>query len=161
MNDAERELTVVVRQTILWARGETVHNPHFILPMLIEAIREMENDPILLRNCYSLPDGAIQMIIDTVFERNIINWGRLVSVFAFCARVARLNKNRSNFLLKFEYDIGKALTVNTRAWFDNHNGWRGFQSFMNNHKQKKIIDLSLIGLMIVMSMFLIYTFVKK
>ena len=99
--------------------------------------------------------GGIEKIINIVFENNCINWGRLVSVLTFCAMKAHLNKSRPNYLIKLEHDFADALLINTGAWFDSHNGWRGFESFMANRKQKQINCINL-GLMITFSMILFY-----
>ena len=128
MND---ELRIVVRQIIQWATGQTVHPRHFILPTLIEAIKEI--DETILRRYAN--EGGVEKIISVVFKNNFINWGRIVSVLAFCAMKARLNKNRPDYLLKLEYDFGRALLINVGAWFDSHHGWLGFESFMTERKK--------------------------
>ena len=89
--------------------------------------------------------GGVERVVNVVFER--INWGRIVCVYAFCAALAHRNKDRPNYLLKLEYDFGRALSINARAWFDSHNGWYGFQTFMANRKPNNGLGLLIIAIL--------------
>ncbi len=147
----ELELRTVVHQIVLWATGQTIHNPHRILPLMIDAISEM-NDSLLERDC-TLPYDSVGRIIDVAFERNIINWGRIVAVFAYCAKMAKLKMNDDSYLLNLECDVGIALRNNVGSWFDRKRGWTGFEHFMGNRKQNKLIDLTMLGVKMFFSMF--------
>ncbi len=151
MDECESELRTVVHQVIFWAAGKTVHNPHRILSLMIEAISEM-NDSLSERDL-ALPHNCVGRIINVAFERNIINWGRIVAVFAYCAKMSRLKMCDDFYLLNLERDISIALRINVGSWFDRKGGWSGFKNFMSSRNQIKLIDLTMIGVQQFFTMF--------
>ena len=153
MEETVFQIKCAVRQIILWATEQPIHNPHYILPTLTAAIVEIE-DPILETYAKKLPLLLIPEAISTVFKDKTINYGRLVSIFAFCAKMAHLNKDNPEYLAELENQFAKIIYNETGAWFASHGGWGGFQKFMRKTELNiKWIHFGVIALIMI---FLIY-----
>ena len=136
MEESATQIQCVVRQIILWTTDQQVHNKHYILPMLISAVEEIE-DPILTTYAKKLPIELIPAAVSSVFKDKTLNYGRLVSLIAFCAKMANLHKDNSKYLLELEEKFTKSIYCEMGAWFFNHKGWYGFKKFIESRREAK------------------------
>ncbi len=148
------EIRTLVHQTIVWASGKPLENPHYALRKLTEAISEMQ-DPVAFRYALELPVEKVKLAIYKVFADNVFNWGRVVSVFAFCAMMTVHNKDKPEVLLKLEEHFTTALFSRVGPWFDRHYGWRGFQGFINSDQKKEQLPWTLFNVTASIMIFLI------
>lgn len=141
--------------------GKTIYNQHFVLPKLIEAIIEVY-DPILEIYAKALSVDEIPMALKKVFDDGTRNWGRLVSVFAFCAQMAFQNRHKPNYLLKLEHIFVETIDFEIGYWFHSHGGWYGFQTFMEKRKSNELsLQWTHFGVVALIMIFLIYKSTQK
>ena len=149
------EIRTLVHQTILWANGNPSERSHFALRKMTEAIYDIQ-DPVLLKYAKELPVDQIEMAISKVFSDNYVNWGRIVSVYAFCAAMTLHNKDKPEVLVKLEEHFTTALFSRVGPWFDRHDGWRGFVGFMNSDKKNEQLPWTLFNVVASIMIYMIY-----
>ena len=149
------EIRTLVHQTIVWASGKPLENPHFALRKLTDAIFEMQ-DPVAAKYAKELPIDKVKLAIYKVFSDNVFNWGRIVAVYAFCAMMTLHNKDNPEALLQLEEHFTTALFSRAGSWFDRHDGWRGFQAFINSNEKKEQLPWTLFNVVASIMIFMIY-----
>ena len=132
------ETRTLVNQTIRWACNQPIHNEHFALSKLTDAIKEM-HDLLIDSQVPKLPvNHMLQKIINGVFSDQVVNWGRIIAVFSLCASMANYYKDKPDILCKLEEYFTTAISNRVGHWIDSHDGWNGFKTFINRAERKNI-----------------------
>ena len=71
----------------------------------------------------SNPFQTFVNVADEIFDDGQINWGRIVAVYAFAARLAARNADRSDFSKKIALFVGKYVANKLGKWILDNGGW--------------------------------------
>ncbi|XP_076443453.1 anti-apoptotic protein NR13-like [Babylonia areolata] len=68
-------------------------------------------------------------VADEIFDDGQINWGRIVAVYAFAARLATRETDKSDFPKKIALFVGKYVANKLGKWILDHGGWEAFAEY--------------------------------
>ncbi|XP_033098952.1 apoptosis regulator BAX-like [Anneissia japonica] len=103
-------------------------------------------------------------ILTEMFSDNIINWGRIIMVFVFGARLAVLckDRNRTDLIDQVIQNIDKYVKTEFLEWINIQGGWNNFDQSYTQHKTIAEIPLmnvsSGIALSLIATLYLYNTF---
>ena len=139
------EIETLVHQTILWVTGKPIiGEQHYCLSRLTEVIVELD-DPVLTSHVKKLPIEDIEKAVNKVFDDHMINWGRVVALFAFCAKMALLHKDHPGQLKDIEARFTLAIFSQTAWWIEKQGGWQNFLTFASSEKKNELLPWTLFG----------------
>lgn len=68
-------------------------------------------------------------VADEIFDDGQINWGRIVAVYAFAARLAAKGTGESDFPKKISLFVGKYVANKLGKWILDNGGWEAFAEY--------------------------------
>lgn len=84
----------------------------------------------------SNPFQTFVNVADEIFDDGQINWGRIVAVYAFAARLAaRESEKKSDFPKKIALFVGKYVANKLGKWILDNGGWEAFAEYFPDQGQ--------------------------
>ncbi|KAK7501741.1 hypothetical protein BaRGS_00007172 [Batillaria attramentaria] len=75
------------------------------------------------------PFQTFVSVADEIFDDGQINWGRIVAVYAFAARLAARDGQKSDFPKKIALFVGKYVANKLGKWILDNGGWEAFANY--------------------------------
>ncbi|XP_033121562.1 bcl-2-related protein A1-like [Anneissia japonica] len=100
-------------------------------------------------------------VVTEMFSDNIINWGRIIMVFVFGAKLAVLckDRNRTDLIDQVIQSVDKFVETEFLEWINLRGGWNNFDQSYTEHTETPLISISLgIASSLIATFFLFKTF---
>lgn len=100
---------------------------------------------------YSMDVGhTFKDIADEIFKDKCYNWGRIVSLYAFAARLAKhfVHHNQRNRVSDIANHVGLYIGQNLSPWIEEQGGWDAFELHFNQVTAESVESFVWKGLMV-------------